>query len=576
MSKQIDVILVDDNPGDVRRINTFLSKSNNEQFSLTTFARITDAIEELSKNSYNVMLLDLSLPDGSGIRILNKAHQVVPDMPIIIITNEEDDELAIKAVQSGAQDFIVKNTFDASLLFRSIRHAIERKRLWVKLAQTEKREHFLATRDVLTGLPNRYTYNDRLKRGLSYCNRYGGKLAVMFMDLDRFKFVNDTLGHKVGDILLKDVAKRIQTCLRETDIVARLGGDEFIFLLPKIDQSLKAAKVAKHILKVLKKQFFIEEQEIYISASIGIAMYPNDGEDATQLIQNADMAMYSAKESGRNKYDFFTKKMNQVVTNRLRLENDIRAALKNNEFYLEYQPVINTRTRKMVGTEALIRWRHPKKGRLYPNSFISIAEETRQIIKIGNWVLEHACTQNKKWQQNGFSSIRIAINVSAVQFTQMNFVSKVRDILERTGMEGKYLELELTEGILMQDVEFTISVLSELRDLGIRISIDDFGTGYSSMSYLKKFPLDILKIDQSFIKDLPHDPKDSAIVTAIAEMARGLSLEIIAEGIETLEQNNFVKKVGCDCMQGFYLQKPVAAAAISKFIKQNVNKSHGF
>jgi len=569
MSKQIDVILVDDNPNDVKLIGSYLSESDNEQFSLTTFDRIGDAIEALSKNTYNVMLLDLSLPDCSGIRNLNKAHQVVPDMPIIIITNEENDELAIKAVKSGAQDYIVKSTFNASLLFRSIRHAIERKRLWVKLAQTEKREHFLATRDVLTGLPNRPTYNERLKRGISYCNRYGGKLAVLFMDLDRFKFVNDTLGHKVGDILLKDVAKRIQTCLRETDIVARLGGDEFIFLLPKIDQSLKAAKVAKHILKVLQAQFFIEEQEIYISASIGIAMYPSDGENAAQLIKNADMAMYSAKESGRNKYDFFTKRMNQMVTDRLRLENDLRAALKNNEFYLEYQPVINSQTNKMVGTEALIRWRHPKKGRLYPDAFISVAEETRQIIKIGNWVLENACIQNKKWQNNGHSVLRIAINVSAVQFTQMNFVQKVQDVLHRTGMDGKFLELELTEGILMQDVEFTISVLSELRSLGVRISIDDFGTGYSSMSYLKKFPLDILKIDRSFIKDLPHDPKDSAIVTAIAEMAKGLSLEIIAEGIETKEQNEFIKKVGCHSMQGFYIQKPVAAASILKFVKQN-------
>ncbi len=567
MSKQIDVILVDDNPTDVKLIYKFLSKSNNEQFSLTTFDRIGDAIEELNKNSYNVMLLDLSLPDGSGIRTLNKANQVVPDMPIIIITNEEDDELAIKAVKSGAQDFIVKNTFDAGMLFRSIRHAIERKRLWVKLAQTEKREHFLATRDVLTGLPNRYTYNERLKRGLSYCNRYGGKLAVMFMDLDRFKFINDTLGHKVGDILLKDVAKRIQTCLRDTDIVARIGGDEFIFLLPKIDQSLKAAKVAKHILKVLSSPFMIDQQEIYISASLGIAMYPSDGDSAVKLIQNADLAMYSAKESGRNKFDFFTKKMNQMVTNRLRLENDLRAALKNDEFFLEYQPVIDTTTKKMVGTEALIRWRHPKKGRLYPNDFISIAEETRQIIHIGNWVLEQACIQNKKWHENAVTKMRIAINVSAVQFTQMNFVEKIRDILQRTGMDGNYLELELTEGILMQDVDLTFNVLSELRGIGVRISIDDFGTGYSSMSYLKRFPLDILKIDRSFIKDLPHDPIDSAIVTAIAAMARGLSLEIIAEGIENSEQNAFVKKVGCDCMQGFYLQKPVAASSILKLIK---------
>ncbi|VAX00381.1 diguanylate cyclase/phosphodiesterase (GGDEF & EAL domains) with PAS/PAC sensor(s) [hydrothermal vent metagenome] len=567
MSKQIDVILVDDNPTDVKLIYKFLSKSSNEQFSLTSFDRIGDAIDELTKNSYTVMLLDLCLPDGSGIRTLNKAHQVVPNMPIIIITNEEDDELAIKAVKSGAQDFIVKNTFDASMLYRSIRHAIERKRLWVKLAQTEKREHYLATRDVLTGLPNRHTYNERLKRGLSYCNRYGGKLAVMFMDLDRFKFINDTLGHKVGDILLKEVAKSIQTCLRDTDIVARLGGDEFIFLLPKIDQSLKAAKVAKHILKILSKPFMIEQQEIYISASIGIAMYPSDGDSAVKLIQNADLAMYSAKESGRNKYDFFTKKMNQVVTNRLRLENDMRAALKNDEFFLEYQPVIDTITKKMVGTEALIRWRHPKKGRLYPNDFISIAEETRQIIHIGNWVLEQACIQNKKWQNNSASKMRIAINVSAVQFTQANFVNKVRDILQQTGMDAHYLELELTEGILMQDIDLTFNVLSELRDIGVRISIDDFGTGYSSMSYLKRFPLDILKIDRSFIKDLPHDPIDSAIVTAIAAMARGLSLEIIAEGIENSEQNAFVKKVGCDCMQGFYLQKPVAASSISKLIK---------
>ncbi len=568
MSKQIDVILVDDNPSDVALINSYLSKSSNEQFSLTSFARINDAIDELTKNSYNIMLLDLSLPDGSGIRILNKAHQVVPDMPIIIITNEEDDELALKAVKSGAQDFIVKSTFDASLLFRSIRHAIERKRLWVKLAQTEKREHYLATRDVLTGLPNRYTYNDRLKRGLSYCNRYGGKLAVMFMDLDRFKFINDTLGHKVGDILLKEVAKRIQTCLRETDIVARLGGDEFIFLLPKIGASLNAAKVAKHILKILNVPFEIDEHEIFISASIGIALFPSDGDNATKLIQNADLAMYSAKESGRNQYDFFTKKMNQMVTDRLRLENDIRAALKNDEFYLEYQPVIDSKTSKMVGTEALIRWKHPKKGRLYPNSFISIAEESRQIIKIGNWVLEQACIQNKKWQDKGSDALRIAINVSAIQFTQMNFVKKVRDILNRTEMAGECLELELTEGILMQDIELTINVLSELRSMGVRISIDDFGTGYSSMSYLKKFPLDVLKIDRSFIKDLPHDPKDSAIVTAIAEMARGLSLEIIAEGIENNEQNEFIKKVGCESMQGFYIQKPVSATFISKIVKQ--------
>jgi len=425
-----------------------------------------------------------------------------------------------------------------------------------------------AFHDAMTGLPNRLLFKDRLDLAMAHARRNKQMLAVLFLDLDRFKLINDTLGHDLGDQLLQSVAIRIKECVREDDTVARLGGDEFTLLLPEIIKEESAAKVAHKILEAIRQPLDIGNHELYITASIGIVFYPNDGKDVETLLKNADTAMYRAKEKGRNNYQLYTPVMNAKAFERLVIENSLRRALERNEFILYYQPKFSISTRQIVGVEALLRWQTPDKGLIQPGEFIPIAEETGLIVPIGEWVLNAACAQNKAWQEAGLPHVRVAVNISARQFQLQNFVDTVTKVLEKTGLDPKWLELEITETVAMQNAEFTIKMLLELNEMGIHLSIDDFGTGYSSLSYLKRFPINKLKIDKSFVSEIGVGQNDKAkIASTIIILGQSLNLGVVAEGVETVEQLDFLKGHQCDEMQGYLLGKPTSADDFKKLLK---------
>jgi len=439
-----------------------------------------------------------------------------------------------------------------------------------ELKRTEQVIHQLSYHDALTGLPNRLLFNNSLKVALDYACRNEQMLAVMLLDLDRFKNVNDSLGHSFGDILLQEVAQRIKNVLGERDIVSRLGGDEFTILLPDISHPQDAGRTASKISEELVKPFYIAGAEIYISASMGISLYPFDGNNPLMLLRNADIAMYRAKEQGRNSYQYFTPDMKTSALKQIELENHLRRALERKEFVVYYQPQFDISTGTVVGMEALIRWNRKGKGIISPDVFIPLAEETGMIISIGEWVLRQACKQNKEWQDAGFPPLRVSVNLSARQFLQRDLVKNVKKILEETGLEAKYLELEITESVAMKNETHVIDTLHRLKDLGIEISFDDFGTGYSSLNYLKKYPIHTLKIDRSFIKDIPANHEDAAIATSIIAIAKSLNMEVIAEGVETENQKNFLLKSGCKIMQGYLFGKPMEAKEITKLFTEKV------
>lgn len=425
----------------------------------------------------------------------------------------------------------------------------------------------MAYHDPLTDLPNRALFNDRLKLALAHAKRNKQLLAVMFIDLDRFKLINDTLGHAMGDRVLKDVAQRLTECLREGDTVARIGGDEFILIFPQIAKEQDVAKIALKIIETMKRPFKVEMQEFHLTTSIGVAIYPHDGEDAETLVKNADSALYLAKEQG-NTYQLYTPSMNDKAYERLNTEQALCKALENDEFEVHYQPQVNIITGQITGMEALVRWKHPEKGLVYPGDFIQIAEETGLIIPIGEWVLRTACLQSKAWQDAGYPPVTVVVNLSARQFLQQNLVETITRILQETGMDPKWLELEITEGVIMKDVDYTVKVLQELAKMGIRIAIDDFGTGYSSLNYLKRFPINTLKIDRSFIQGVVSDIQDAAIVSTIIVLARNLNLKVVAEGVETEEQYLFLRGKQCYDMQGYWFSRPVPAEEFEDLLKR--------
>ena len=424
----------------------------------------------------------------------------------------------------------------------------------------EEQIKHLAYHDALTNLPNRLLFKDRLTVALSHANREGSSLAVLFLDLDRFKVINDSLGHNIGDQLLQAVAARIQACLRESDTVARLGGDEFTILLPHLHRSDDAVPVAQKIIEAIRYPFHIEGREFFTTTSIGISLFPEDGTDAEALIKNADTAMYQAKELGRDNYQLFNAHVNATALQRIALEHGLRKALANDQMVVHYQPIFDMRSGRITGMEALLRWNHPQLGSIPPATFIPLAEATGAMTPIGTWALREACRQAKAWHDAGFRSLSLAVNLSVTQLQQSDLVERVAEILEDTGFPARLLELEITESSAMHSPETSVRTLYDLKKLGLRISLDDFGTGHSSLSYLKRFPIDTLKIDQSFVHDITTDPDTAAIVTAIIAMAHSLRLKVVAEGVEFTEQANFLRRHGCDQMQGFLIKEPVAAA----------------
>lgn len=435
--------------------------------------------------------------------------------------------------------------------------------------QAEERVMHLANHDALTGLPNRRLLIDRLGQALALAHRENHQVAVLFMDLDRFKTINDSLGHMTGDALLQNVARRLSETLREGDTVSRLGGDEFVVVLPSLDQPKAAEKVALKLVDALAPPIDLGGQELRVSASIGISLFPEDGRDTETLLRNADSAMYHAKDMGRNNYQFFMEQMNVAAAERLRLENDLHRALERQEFELHFQPRVSVANGLACGIEALIRWRHPERGLVLPEHFIPVAEDTGLIVPIGEWVINEACRQGTAWCAAGLPQIPVAVNLSPRQFRQSNLVDTVARAIERHGWPCKLLELEITEGVLMQQTSETLKTLEALNRLGVGLAIDDFGTGYSSLSYLKRFPVDFLKIDQSFVRDIAVDPDDATIVTAIIGLAHNLGLTVVAEGVENASQLDFIRDAGCDEAQGYHIGRPMPAGQLAEWLLAN-------
>jgi diguanylate cyclase (GGDEF)-like protein/PAS domain S-box-containing protein len=434
-----------------------------------------------------------------------------------------------------------------------------------KLAQ--ERIQFLAYYDALTGLPNRTLLQDRLNTALAGARRHQEKVALLFLDIDRFKVINDSLGHSIGDVLLKQVAERLRNSAREQDTVARLGGDEFLIVLTAIRSLSGIGVAADRFLKAMATPFVIQEHSLTVTCSLGITIFPEHGEDSESLLKNADVALYSAKDQGRNKFQFFTEDMNVQAMERLTLENNLRLALlRRSELVLYYQPQVRIADGKITGAEALVRWQHPDLGLIMPDRFIAIAENSGLINPIGEWVLKTACAQAMQWQQQGLPSIPVAVNVSAVQLRQEGFVQLIRNVLAESGLAARYLELELTESVILTNADVMLALLHELAVLGVKLSIDDFGIGYSSLSYLKHFPFHKLKIDRSFIRDLTTDPEDAAITSAIINLAKNLDLGVVAEGVENDEQMAFLRQHECDEAQGYYFSRPLPACSFTEFL----------
>jgi len=434
--------------------------------------------------------------------------------------------------------------------------------------RASRERHHLATHDALTGLPNRMLFMDRLGQSLVRAQRRNTLVGVMFIDLDRFKRVNDTLGHASGDALICEVAQRLRATTRAEDVVARLGGDEFgvVIDVARISQVLQ---VVEKILGVVSEPYRIAERELFSSCSIGVSVYPNDGSDGTSLLKHADTAAFTAKNGGRNRFQLYDAAMNTMAEERLQLETELHYALERDEFLFHYQPKLNLETGRIQGVEALIRWNHPGKGLLSPAVFLELLEESGGIVKVGRTLLRSACFQTASWHAAGFVDLDVAVNISGKEFWHDNLVADVREALQQSGLPPHSLHLELTEGIFMQDVEAAVSIILALKALGVAVAIDDFGTGYSSLAHLKRFPLDILKIDRYFVKDIPHAPINEALIGSILALCRGLKLGTVAEGVENREQLDVLRKLGCQIVQGYFISRPVPADEIAALLDRD-------
>jgi diguanylate cyclase (GGDEF)-like protein/PAS domain S-box-containing protein len=695
MSQQI-ILLIQGDPSDANAVREALSNSVDGFFKVEWIRGCSAGLERLAQegnqrgNRIAAILVDLFLPDSHGIETFDKLFHAAPQIPILVLTSLQDEDIAKSAVQRGAQDYLLKARLDSYLLpkaldcmigraanaealfeekersqvtLNSIGDAVMSTDIWgqvtylnevaenltgwscenaaghavgevfhiinatsresvqdpMALAVRENRTvgltpdcilirrdgheaaiedsaapihdrrgrvtgavmvfhdvsaaralslrmSYLAQHDGLTELPNRILLNDRVTQAIALAYRHQKKLALLFVDVDRFKHINDSLGHAIGDRLLQSVAQRLLACVRSSDTVSRQGGDEFVVLLSELTHARDAAVIAEKILLTLATPHSIDQLELHVTASIGIVIYPDDATQAETLLKNADFAMYHAKDAGRNNYQFFKPEMNSRAIERQSLEDGLRHALERQEFVLYYQPKVNLETGSIVGVEALIRWRHPHLGLVSPAQFIPVAEECGFIVPIGRWVLREACCQARIWREKGIPALRVAVNISAVELRAKNFVAEVRAILAETGFDPHCLELELTETFLMQDSKSTAAVLKDLKDIGVHLALDDFGTGYSSLSYVKRFPIDTLKIDQSFVRDIATDADDASIVSAVIGMGKSLHMRVVAEGVETRQQLEFLQKHSCPFGQGYLFSPPVGAWQFAKLL----------
>jgi diguanylate cyclase (GGDEF)-like protein/PAS domain S-box-containing protein len=676
------VLLIGDDQRIVEHIRSALRNSESSSFVVDYVTDLSVGLQQLTSGKFAAVLLQICFPNSTGIDSFLQVYDAAPNVPILVLAENTQKALAIKAVAAGARDYLLPGHLDRYCLSRALNHAIEWKvsqdqlytekdralvtlnsigdavlctdisghitylnlvaetmtgwprkdavgrrlaevfhivdgatrqmaRDPLEMAVEENRTvgltvncilirrdgvefaiedsaapihdrsgdvvgavivfhdvsaaramsmeiTYAAHHDLVTGLPNRLLLNDRICQAITMARRQHKFVALIFLDLDRFKNINDSLGHTVGDKLLQSVAKRLQACLRHSDTVSRQGGDEFVILLTLIEAPDEAARGAQKILHALSAPHLVEEQMLHISGSVGISIFPNDGETPELLIQAADTAMYHAKESGRDNFQFFTRKMNQKAVERQSLESNLRLALERKEFVLYYQPRVKINTGEIIGCEALIRWQQPDRGLLCPDQFVSVAEDSGLIIPIGRWVLREACLQGSKWQQAGLPPLSISVNISAVEFGNNSFIEGIRSIIAETGFEARYLELELTESVLMKDARSTVLALTRLKQMGINLAIDDFGTGYSSLSYLRQFPIDVLKIDRSFVQEITNEPDDSILISAIINMGKALKYSVLAEGIESEQQRLYLERHQCAEGQGYLFSRPLA------------------
>ncbi|HEY2963964.1 MAG TPA: EAL domain-containing protein [Pyrinomonadaceae bacterium] len=562
---------------DEEQIRSLLIDLLGDAYDCREAASAEDALTALQKETFDLVISDIDMGGMSGLELVPRVHSLSPDTVVVMISGNQDIEFAIRALRVGAFDYISKpidiRHVEASVE-RALKHSelLQEKRRYKEqledlLQQRTAQVDWLAYYDTVTQLPNRALFEDRLTQAVSTARTTGQSLGVLFISLDQFKKVNDSLGHGPGDSLLREFAERLKSCITKSDMVARFGNDEFALLRTHINGTKDVLETIGALRQVLKFAFDLPGHELYTTASIGVSMFPLDGEDAHTLLKNAGAALYIAKRSGGANYQFFTPDMHELATRRLALETHLRRAIQNDEFVLHYQPRVSVDSLVITGVEALVRWQHPQFGLIAPSEFIPLAEDTGLVVQIGEWVLREACQQNRRWQNEGFAPIQMAVNISARQFHDLDLSQTVIRILHESGLAPAHLELELTESSIMQNADFAASVLTRWKNMGINISIDDFGTGFSSLASLKRLPIGALKIDQSFVRDATSDTDDAAIVNAIITLAHNLRLKVVAEGVETEEQLRFLQVLRCDEIQGDFFSKPLSADMLASLLE---------
>lgn len=565
MSQKPKLLIIDDE----LQIRSLLVDLLGTTYDCSEASSAEDALTALSQETFDLVISDIDMGGMSGLELVPRVHSLAPDTVVVMISGNHDIEFAINALRVGAFDYISKpidiRHVEASVE-RALNHGslLKEKRLYKEqiehlLQQRTAEVDWLAYYDTVTQLPNRALFEDRLTQAVAIARAKDESLAVLFIALDQFKKVNDSLGHGPGDSLLREFAERLKSCISKSDTVARFGGDEFALLRTQTDGTKDIIETIGMLSQVLKFSFDLPGHEVYATASVGVSLFPFDGDDSQTLLKNAGAALYKAKKSGGANYQFFTSDMHELASRRLALETNLRRAIQNEEFLIHYQPRVSVDSLAITGVEALVRWQHPQLGLVSPAEFIPLAEDTGLIVPIGEWVLRKACSQSKEWQERGFAPIQMSVNISARQFHERDLSETVIRILDETGLAAKHLDLELTESSIMQNSEFAAGVLDRLKSMGINISIDDFGTGFSSLASLKRLPIDVLKIDKSFVRDVTTDPDDAALVMAIITLAHNLRLKVIAEGVETAEQLRFLQLLRCDEIQGYFFSRPRAA-----------------